>query len=156
MTLLYCRWTEYREGLEGGATRTRGAFIPTKNVGTYAPPAPFRVGLSRRNRTGGVVRQPADYYRMPFQGMAVGLQRTSHPSGPCHPRFGGFLIPEDRESHVVPAKAGIHRTWVSASARTTFVLRWVSNPRRPQTFALGQQADVRPSEDSVLDLILFT
>jgi hypothetical protein len=33
--------------------------------------------------------------------------------------FGGFLIPEDRESHVIPAKAGIHRTWVPAYARTT-------------------------------------
>jgi hypothetical protein len=85
--------------------------------------------------------------------MAVGPQRTSHPSGPRHPRFGGFLIIEDSESHVIPAKAGIHRTWVSAYARTAFVLRRVSDPRRPQSFALGQQADVRPSEDSGLDLL---
>ena len=39
MTFLYCRWTECREGLEGGATRTRGAYTTTKNVGTCAPPA---------------------------------------------------------------------------------------------------------------------
>ena len=115
-----------------------------------------RLGVRQRSCRLGIqtkVRRLKDYYMMPIQGMAVGPQRTSHPSGPCHLRFGGFLILEDRESHVIPAKAGIHRTWVPAYARTTFVLRWITNPRRPRSLALGQQADLRPSEDSELDLL---
>src|SRR5208337_3544327 len=39
MTFRGWRRTECREGSAGDAIRLRSAYIPTKNVGTYAPPA---------------------------------------------------------------------------------------------------------------------
>jgi hypothetical protein len=39
MTSRCWQWTGCREGSAGGIIRMKGAYIPTKNVGTYAPPA---------------------------------------------------------------------------------------------------------------------